>query len=80
MNESLGGDHESDHNKHFIFLNGPTPNSFHLFRSFLTNNTIVTKNDCENISIQYTAPGFEPMTFRTWVVTHNRQMNIFLFD
>ena len=38
---------------------------FVYFRSFQTNNTILTTNQCENdMSIQYTAPGFEPKTSR----------------
>ena len=44
---------------------------FIYFRSFQTNNTIFTTNEYEKMSIEYMAPGFEPMTFRTWVVTHN---------
>ena len=35
---------------------------FVYFRTFQTNNTILTTNQCEKnvLSIQYTAPGFEP--------------------
>ena len=44
---------------------------FVYFRSFQTNNTIFTTNQCEKMSKQYTAPGFEPTTCRTWVITHN---------
>ena len=44
--------------RHFLFKNGPT---------------IFTKNQCEKISIQYTALGFEPTTLCTWVVTHNHK-------
>ena len=44
---------------------------FVYFWSFQTNNNFFATNQCENMSIQYTALGFEPMTFRTWVITHN---------
>ena len=55
------------------FLMGQPRPLFVYFRSFPENNTIFTTNQCEKMSIQYqcTAPGFEPMTFWTWVVTHN---------
>ena len=44
---------------------------FVYFRSFQTNNTIFTTNQCEKMPIvQCTVPGFEP-TFWTRVVTHN---------
>ena len=33
---------------------------FVYFRSFQTNNTIFTTNQCEKISIQYTVPGLNP--------------------
>ena len=52
--------------------NGPTPASFSfIFGLFQTNNTICTANQCEKISIQYTAPGYEPTTSQTCVVSHN---------
>ena len=39
---------------------------FVYFRSFQTNNTIITTNQCENVmSLQYMAPEFEPTTFRS---------------
>ena len=38
---------------------------FIYFWSFQTNNTIFTTNICENMSIQFTVPGFEHTTFRT---------------
>ena len=41
---------------------------FAYFRSFQTNTTIFTTNICEKMSIQYTAPGFKPTTFGTWVL------------
>ena len=44
---------------------------FIYFCSFQTNNTIFTSNQCEKMSIQYLATGFEPTTFRTWFITHN---------
>ena len=49
----------------FFFKNGPNPASFIIyFWSFQTNIiTIFTTNICEKMSIQYTVPGFEPMTF-----------------
>ena len=34
-------------------------------RSFQTNNTVFTTNQCEKMSIQYTAPGFKPPTSQT---------------
>ena len=37
---------------------------------FQTNSTIFTINQCEKMSIQYMAPGFETTTSQTWVVTH----------
>ena len=43
---------------------------FIYFWSFQTNNTIFTANRCEKMSIQYTALGFKPTAFQTWVVTH----------
>ena len=50
-----------------IFLNGPTPASF-LFIFVLFKQTIqsLQQINVKNVmSIQYTAPGFEPMTFGT---------------
>ena len=41
-------------------------------RSFQTNNTNFTTNQCETMSIQHTALEFEPTSSQTWVVTHNR--------
>ena len=54
------------------FKNRPTPASF-LFIFGLFNQTlqIFTTNICEKFSIQYAVPGFEPMTFGTWVSSHN---------
>ena len=55
-----------------VLKNGPTPASFSfifgLFKQkiqFLQQ--IIVKN--VQVSIQYTAPGFEPTTLQTWVVT-----------
>ena len=47
-----------------IFKNGPSPASFSFILGlFQTNiNTILLQI---NVKIQYTALGFEPMTFRT---------------
>ena len=45
--------------------------SFHLFSSFQTNIKIFKTIKCEKMSIQYTVLGFEPMTFGTWVSSHN---------
>ena len=56
----------------FLFLNMSTPASFRFFLH--TNNTIFTTNQCEKMSIQNTALGFEPTTSWTWVVTHNHQI------
>ena len=45
------------------FLKGSTLVSFSfIFGLFQTNNTFFTTNQRENISIQYTAQGFEPTT------------------
>ena len=38
---------------------------FVYFQSFQANNTIFTTNQCEKMTIQYTALGFEPMTSQT---------------
>ena len=58
--------------KDTFFKNGPTPASFSfIFGLFQTNNIILTENQYDKMSIQYTAPGFEPTTFQTRVVTHN---------
>ena len=55
-----------------FFKNGPIPASFSfIFGLFQTNNTIFTANICEKMSIQYTVPGFETTTFRTWVSSDN---------
>ena len=35
-----------------------------------------TRNEREIMSIQYTAFGFEPTTFRTWVSSHNHQTKL----
>ena len=53
--------------------NGPTPASF-LFISVFSNKqyNFYNKSMWKNVkSIQYMALGFEPMTSRTWVVSHN---------
>ena len=54
----------------FFYKNGPNPASFsfifglfHLFSVFFKYMW--------KMSIQYTAPGFEPTTFGTWVSFHN---------
>ena len=52
------------------FLMGqPRPLFIANFRSFQTK--IFTTNICENLSIQYTVPGFEATTFGTRVSSHN---------
>ena len=38
---------------------------FVYFWSFQTSNTIFTTNECEKMSIQYMAPGFELTSFGT---------------
>ena len=38
---------------------------FVYFRSFQINNAIFTTNQCEKMSLQYTALGFQPATFHT---------------
>ena len=45
---------------------------FIYFLSFQTNNTIFTTNQCETMSIQYMALGFEPRASWTWVVITTR--------
>ena len=49
------------------FLNGPTPAPFRLFSVFSNKQyNILQQINVKNvISIQFTAPGFEPTTFRT---------------
>ena len=62
------------------FFKWAKPGLFFLyFLSFQTNNRFYYKKSmCKNVqmSIQYTAPGFEPTTFQTWVVTHNHSFNV----
>ena len=50
-----------------FFLKWANPASFlFIFGLFQTNiNTILQQINVKKMSIQYTAPGFEPMTFRT---------------
>ena len=52
---------------HKLFLKKvPTPGLFFVyFWSFQTNSTSFTTNQCEKLSIQYTALGFEPTTSQT---------------
>ena len=59
----------------FFFKNGPTPASFSLFSVFFKQtllqffyNRLMWKNV---MSIQCTAPGFEPTTFVSWASSHN---------
>ena len=48
----------------FFMQNGPTPASFSfIFGRFKQTLQIFTTNICENVSIQYMVPGFEPTTF-----------------
>ena len=58
-----------------VFLkNGPTPASFSfIFSLFQQTIQFLQQINVKNVqvSIQYMAPGFEPTTFKTWVVTHN---------
>ena len=55
-----------------FFKNGPTPASFSfIFGLFKQTLQIFTTNVCEKMSIQYTAPGFEPTTLGTWVSSLN---------
>ena len=54
----------------FLKMGQPRP-LFHLFLSFQTHITIFTTIKCENFSIKCTVPGFELMTFRTWVSSPN---------
>ena len=56
-----------------FFLNGPTQASF-LFIYGLFKQTIqfLQQVNVKNVMpIQYTAPGFEPTTFGTWVSSHD---------
>ena len=41
-----------------------------IFGHFKQALQFFTTNRCKKISIQYTAPGFKPTTFWTWVITH----------
>ena len=55
------------------FLNGPTTASFSfIFSLFKQTIQFLQQINVKNvqISIQYTALGFKPTTFQTWVVTH----------
>ena len=54
----------------FFKMGQPRP-LFRFFLSFQTNNFY--NKSMWKMSIQYTAQGFKPTTFRTWVVTHNHQ-------
>ena len=56
-----------------FFKNGTSPVSFRLFMSFQTNITIFTTNICEKVPIHYMVLGFEPVTFTTWVSSHNHK-------
>ena len=44
---------------------------FHLFSVFLNKHYNFYNKYMWKMSIQYTVPGFEPTTFRTWVSSHN---------
>ena len=58
----------------YFFIKWANPGLFFVyFRSFQTNNTIFyNKSMWKNVmSIQYTAPGFEPTTFGMRVSSHN---------
>ena len=55
-------------------FNGPNPASFSfIFALFKQTLRFLQQMNVKNVqmSIQYTAPGSEPTTFWTWVVTHN---------
>ena len=54
-----------------FFKTGHPPSLFHLFLSFQTNNTQFLQQGYVKMSIQYMVQGFEPMTFWTWVSSHN---------
>ena len=41
------------------------PWTIFVFWSFQTNDTIFRTNQCEKMSIQYTVPGFQPITSQT---------------
>ena len=55
------------------FKNWAIPGLFFIyFRLFKKYYNSYNKYMCKNvITIQYTLPGFEPMTFGTWVSSHN---------
>ena len=54
----------------FLFLDGPTQASFHLFLVFLNKQYNFYNKSMQKMSIQYMVPGFKPTTFQTWVITH----------
>ena len=48
------------------------PASFCLFLVFFKQTKhFLQQINVKNFSIQYMAPGFEPTTLQTWVVTHD---------
>ena len=53
----------------FSFKNGPTRPLFIYFCLF--KHKFYNNVKCEKMSIQYMVPGFELMTFWTWVSSHN---------
>ena len=52
-------------NSSTIYINGPTPVSFCLFSVFPNKQYNFPANECEKMSIQNTASGFEPTTSQT---------------
>ena len=65
-------DHSSIQLPKTIFLKMGQPRPLFRLFSVLSNNQYnFYNNQCEKMFIQYTAPGFEPTTSQTWIVTHN---------
>ena len=54
-----------------LFKMGQPRPLFRLFLVLSNNQYNFYNNQCEKMFIQYTAPGFEPTTSQTWIVTHN---------
>ena len=46
-----------------LFQNGPTPATFSFFRSFQTNNTIFTTNQCEKCPFSMRRHDLNPQPF-----------------
>ena len=64
----------------FIKMGNPRP-LFRFFGLVQTNNTIFATNKCENVmSVQYSAPGFEPTTSQTYFVLTSTKQRVLRHD